>query len=109
MDAHRLTEESLGLLCGTAQLVRAHFQGLLVCPQQRKWQRRISTCCQNKTQLGRKMSDEIRQGGMDLLFSDHLIVIENQHKVIGALSQKIDQGSQQRLEGWWGLRLQVHG
>ncbi len=108
LDAHHLTEESLDLLCCTAQLVRAHFQHVLACSLHRQWQGRVSPCGDDDAQLRRQMFNQIRQGGMHLLFRDHLIVIENQHKVIRALSQQIDQGRQQGLEGRWGLRLQVH-
>ena len=52
---------------------------------------RISPCRENKTQLRRKVLDEIGQGGVHLLLSDHLIVIQDQHKVMACLQQQVDQ------------------
>ena len=94
---HHFLEESFGLLWCTAQLVCTHFQCLLVCPQQRKGQRRISTCCQDDTQLGRKVLDQIRQGGVHLLLGDQLIVVQDQQKVICSLRQQVDKLCQDML------------
>ena len=50
---------------------------------------------------------QIRRGSVHLLLSDHLIVIQDQHKVICALHQQIDKRRQDILERWGLWRLQV--
>src|SRR5260370_2676456 len=62
-------------------------------------------------QLRRKMLDQIRERGMDLLLRDQVIVIQDQHKVVLAVQHKIAEGIQNVDEwrGFWRLQILEQG
>jgi hypothetical protein len=53
--------------------------------------------------LKRQVPQEIGEGGVHLLLGDDLIVVQDQHKVLRALREQIDEPYQELLEGWVGL------
>src|SRR5215471_10824489 len=99
-------EKSLGFLCCTTQLVGAHFQQLPARAQQREWQRRISTRSQDEMEVRRKALDDVPEGGVDLLVGDDVIVIQDQHKVLGTVLHTVDEYCQHGDQWWGNWRLQ---
>ena len=60
-------------------------------------------------QLRGKMLDEIQERGMDLLLRDQVIIIQDQHKVLGTVQHQIAEGIQ-HVDEWRGFwRLQILG
>src|SRR5260370_26503308 len=54
-------------------------------------------------QLRRKMLDQIRERGMDLLLRDQVIIVQDQHKVLLAVQHKMAEGIQ-NVDEWWSFR-----
>src|SRR5258708_38038852 len=57
--------------------------------------------------LSREMLHQIGESSMHLLFGNHVIIIQDQHKVFCAVQQEIAQCRQDVLERWCLMRLQI--
>src|SRR5260370_39185971 len=66
----------------------------------------MSRCGEDDMQLMRKMFNEIRERGMDLLFGDQVIIVQDQHQVLVTVQHKIDEYCQDGYQRWYLWRLQ---
>ena len=97
LQAHRLTQQLVGLGAGEAELGDAQLDQLAAGPQAGQGQGRVDPGGHHQVHVGRQVLDEEPEAGMAHPVGDQVVVVQHQHQVGLAGGELVEQLRQDHL------------
>src|SRR6266487_368885 len=109
MQAERTSQECGRFLRSEPEISRTDFGQVTARAQACQGKRGICPCRHDQVELVRQMVDEIRDGSMDRWRGDQVVVIQDEHHLVGQGGKAIDPDGQDGFYGWellgvWSLK-----
>ena len=96
-NRQQLTEKGLRCLLREAKVFAADLEDVAACPIAGQWQRRLTPAGKDDVERRRQVVEEEVQGGVDRGFINHVVVVEDEHQMVGEITGDVDKCRQHRI------------